>query len=82
MSRIAPHGVRSVPNEIQRRITPMTKQDVSMLQSIDGAHRSRLEFEEKCRLRTLARYGVVVRFDNHGMARVDWTRVGDTNAND
>lgn len=49
--------------------------DVAMLQAIDGTHRSRVEFEEKCRLRTLAAWGYRWTIDPQGFYRVDWSTV-------
>jgi hypothetical protein len=49
--------------------------DLHMLQNIDGTPAYGLEFEEKCRLRTLARYGVRVIKDDAGVMHVDWSTV-------
>ncbi len=49
--------------------------DYNMLRAIDGGHKSRIEFEEKARLRTLCRFNIVVRINEFGIVRVDWTTV-------
>lgn len=51
----------------------VSKLDLAMLRAIDGIPADRVEFEEKCRLRTLARYGVRVTRDDGRIMRVDWT---------
>lgn len=53
----------------------VSKLDYNMLLAIDGKHKSRVEFEETCRLRTLARFGVRVTTDEGGVKHVDWTTV-------
>jgi len=53
----------------------VSKLDHQMLRAIDGVHKSRIEFEEKCRLRTLALYGVRLAYDAAGKVQVDWSTV-------
>jgi hypothetical protein len=51
------------------------KLDLAMLRTIDGERKDRIEFEERCRLRTLAAFGVRVTFDDRRIAHVDWSTV-------
>lgn len=53
----------------------ITALDVTMLKTIDGMHWTYVEFEERCRLRTLRRFGVVVTRDDQGVMKVDWSTV-------
>lgn len=54
---------------------PVGRLTLQMLRTIDGLHWSRVEFEERCALRSLHRAGVRVTRDENSIVRVDWTTI-------